>query len=310
MHNKLAMLFAIAFVGLGWSGGAFGQAGQPALRPGIAISYPSDARGSTYEVTKVDPGGTAQIVEVGPLPERQQAMMARLHRLPKAEHPEPQLTAGCYLMLVQPLVDGDTPRLFRVEVSGVGVKEWTVQLGKAGAAKLLTGDRCSLIQPQGVTPAQLRALAEVIPFTAETEESMSQTAPLQARTLANLNRIGVALRQFADVHDFWPPAFLVGPDGKPWHSWRGALASLPRAPGPVRPVRLLAALGQRKNLRLLDKMPSVFHDPIYGEKLGPFTHYAALVGSSWLVQTAFSVSGANMMKNATILPLSGSRSRT
>ena len=23
-----------------------------------------------------------------------------------------------------------------------------------------------------------------------------------------------------DAHDFWPPAVLVGPDGKPWHSWR------------------------------------------------------------------------------------------
>ncbi len=303
MRNKLGILFAFAFVAMGWPGNAFGQASQPAPRPTIAIYYPSDARGSTYEVTKVDPSGTAQVVEVGPLPESQQAMMVRLHRLPKAERPEPPLTAGCYLMLVQPLVDGDKPRLFRVEVSGKGAKEWTVQLGKAGAAKLLTGDRCSLILPHGVTPAQLRALPEVIPFTAESEKSMSRTAPLQVRTLANLNRIGVALRQFADAHEFWPPAFLVGPDGKPTHSWR---------------VLLLPYLGHRdlfeqydfsqpwdsaKNLRLLDKMPAVFHDPIYGEKLGPFTHYAALVGSSWLVHTAFSVSGATIMKNATILPL-------
>ena len=34
-----------------------------------------------------------------------------------------------------------------------------------------------------------------------------------------------------------------------------------------------------KNLRLLDKMPAVYHDPIYGNDLGHFTHYAALVGS-------------------------------
>ena len=286
-----------------WAGRAVPLARPVNQHSRAVISLPSlDALGSTYEVTKVDPGGTAQIVEIGSAPESHRRANARMHGVSVAERPDP-LTAGCYLMLVQPLIDGDKPRLFRVEVSGKGGKEWIVQLGKAGAAKLLTGDRCSLILPHGVTPAQLRALPEVIPFTAETEKSMSRTAPLQARTLANLHRIGVALRQFADVHDFWPPAFLLGPDGNPWHSWR---------------VLLLPYLGHRdlfdqydfsqpwdspKNLRLLDKTPAVFHDPIYGEKLGPFTHYAALVGSSWLVQTAFSVSGATIMKNAKILPL-------
>ena len=91
-------------------------------------------------------------------------------------------------------------------------------------------------------------------------------------------RIGLALHQFQDAHNFWPPAVLVGPDGKPWHSWR---------------VLLLPLLGHRdlfdqydfsqpwdsaKNLRLLDKMPAVFHDPIYGDKLGHFTNYAAVLG--------------------------------
>ena len=42
-----------------------------------------------------------------------------------------------------------------------------------------------------------------------------------------------------------------------------------------------------KNLRLLDKMPAVFHDPIYGEELGHFTHYAAVVGTNGVL-TAFS----------------------
>ncbi len=54
-------------------------------------------------------------------------------------------------MLVRPLVDGGEPRLFRVEVRVAGAKEWTVQLGKAGAAKLRTGDRCSLIRPRAMT---------------------------------------------------------------------------------------------------------------------------------------------------------------
>ena len=108
-----------------------------------------------------------------------------------------------------------------------------------------------------------------------------------------------------------PPAVLVGPDGKPWHSWR---------------VLLLPSLGYRdlfdqydfsqpwdsaKNLRLLDKMPAVYHDPIYGDKPGRFTHYAALVGggpgpklagSNRPVRTAFAATGVNM-KSVTIFPL-------
>ncbi len=66
-----------------------------------------------------------------------------------------------------------------------------------------------------------------------------------------------------------------------------------------------------KNLRLLDKMPPVYHDPVHGDHIGPFTHYAALVGggpgpkfagSNPPIKTAFSTSGVKM-KNVTISPL-------
>ena len=79
-------------------------------------------------------------------------------------------------MLVRPLVDGSEPTLLRVEVSVIGAKGWTVQLGEACAARVRTGDRCSMIQPQNVTAAQLRALPEVIPFTAPKETSNSRSA--------------------------------------------------------------------------------------------------------------------------------------
>ena len=59
MRNKLAILFAIAFIGLGRPGNAFGQANQPAPSSVIELPYPYEI-GSTYEVTKVDPGGTAR----------------------------------------------------------------------------------------------------------------------------------------------------------------------------------------------------------------------------------------------------------
>ena len=219
------------------------------------------------------------------------------------------LIEGLHLMLVRPLVDRDEPRLLRVEVSHAGTKEWIVQLGKTGAAVVRTGDRCSMIKSQGVTAAQLRALPEVIPFTAQKEESKSPAARSLARSLTNLSHIARAMHECMGG---LPPAVLVGPDGKPWHSWR---------------VLLLPYLGHRdvfelydfsqpwdseKNLRLLDMMPSVFHDPIYGDKPGRFTHYAALVGggpgprfagSNPPVQTAFSARAGVKLNDVTILPL-------
>ena len=96
MRNKLAILIAIAFIRLGWPGGALGQANQPATASVIELPYPYEL-GSTYEVTKVDPGGTAQIVEVGPSPEIKWATAKvepgalGLISVPKAEAAEPSL---------------------------------------------------------------------------------------------------------------------------------------------------------------------------------------------------------------------------
>ena len=56
-----------------------------------------------------------------PVDERQQAH----------DEAEAMLVEGLHLMLVQPVVDGDEPRLVRVEVSDVGAKVSSIQLGKA-----------------------------------------------------------------------------------------------------------------------------------------------------------------------------------
>ena len=88
--------------GVGGPGGAPGQADQPASTSAIWLPYPYEP-GWTYKVAKVDPGGTAQIVEVGS----------------PGKGYWPSLIEDLYLMLVQPLVDGGEPRLLRVEVSDV-----------------------------------------------------------------------------------------------------------------------------------------------------------------------------------------------
>ena len=213
----------------------------------IQLPYPTMSL-ATYEVTKVDPGGTVQIVESAPAESDWAEYQFRpvgpiIRGRPKAAEAEPLLVGGPCLMLVKPCGGGGEPRLFRIEVGVVGVKGWTLQLGKAGAAMLRIGDRRSMIRPPALTPEELdqfragdlherimafgrseqeltrdelRAFPQVIPIVAATKEKPKAPESLQqARTLANPTAVGRAIH-LCDGR----PTFLVGPDGKPWHSWR------------------------------------------------------------------------------------------
>ena len=45
-------------------------------------------------------------------------------------------------------------------------------------------------------------------------------AARQGACEGRLNQMQLALTNYHDVHGHFPPAYIVGPDGKPWHSWR------------------------------------------------------------------------------------------
>lgn len=46
-----------------------------------------------------------------------------------------------------------------------------------------------------------------------------QKAHLSASRV-KLKQIGVALHRYHDTYECFPPAYVLGPEGKPWHSWR------------------------------------------------------------------------------------------
>lgn len=77
----------------------------------------------------------------------------------------------------------------------------------------------------------------------------------------NLKQFGVALLSYHDMYGSFPPAFVVGPDGRPWHSWR--ILILPYLDGPelYEEYRFDEPWDGPNNRKLLSKMPEVFACP-------------------------------------------------
>lgn len=105
----------------------------------------------------------------------------------------------------------------------------------------------------------------------------------------NLQDLATALHNYSDAHGRFPPAVVMGPDGKTPRSWRVEI--LPfiegprRGPGPApRPYKSLYEQYKLNepwdgpnNKKLLSKMPDEFRIPTDGEK-STNTAYVAIVG--------------------------------
>ncbi len=108
----------------------------------------------------------------------------------------------------------------------------------------------------------------------------------------NLKQIAQAILGYESDHGCLPPAYVAGPDGKPWHSWR---------------VLILPYLGRKdlfdsynfkepwngsNNIKLARNMPDVFHCPNDKDANGkPTTNYLAVVGPDtvWPMNKSVSV---------------------
>ncbi|REJ72801.1 MAG: DUF1559 domain-containing protein [Planctomycetota bacterium] len=97
----------------------------------------------------------------------------------------------------------------------------------------------------------------------------------------NLKQIGVALYNYHDVFDSFPPAYTVDETGRPLHSWRVLI--LPYIDSSILYPRfdLSEPWDSEKNLPLLNEMPDLFACPSSTDghvKEETSTHYVAVVG--------------------------------
>jgi hypothetical protein len=201
---------------------------------------------------------------------------------------------GHALLVVRSAATPADVRFYRVEIreiTAVDPPAWsfTAALTPGVAAQLRAGDHALLVRPT-CTTRQLRDLPDVISLSAaeSAPPDEAREAAARARSITNLKLIGLAMNEFHASFGTYPPAVIAGPNGKPWHSWRVLLLLYLDQGELFNQYRFDEPWDGPNNIKLLDRMPEVYRDPIHGDDRGHSTHYAALVGKA----TAFPPSGA------------------
>ena len=97
---------------------------------------------------------------------------------------------------------------------------------------------------------------------------------------ANLSAIAWGIQCYIEKHGSAPPVVVLGPDGRPWHSWRILLLeSLDR--NLFTQYRMTEPWDGPQNRQLLEAIPQCYQCPNH-PRVGTdvFTHYLAVIGKS------------------------------
>jgi hypothetical protein len=173
-------------------------------------------------------------------------------------------------------------KLFRVLVSeDKGRKTATIRVAHAAAERLRPGEEIRADKTMTWIDSELKSLPDFVdvkdarkPDPAVTKEDSSLKSSLN-----NLKQIGIALHNWADIHNGrLPPAVIHGPDGKPWHSWRVLILPLLEQDNLFKLYRFDEPWDGPNNKRLLEMVVPLYRDPIHGDTRDPFTHIAAVTG--------------------------------
>jgi hypothetical protein len=108
-----------------------------------------------------------------------------------------------------------------------------------------------------------------------------RTASARAQSQNNLKQIGLALHNYHDVYNGFPPAALVDRRGKPMLSWRVLILPFIEQDALYREFKLDEPWDSEHNKKLLEMhpMPPVFALPGVTKEGEKTTHYQAFVGN-------------------------------
>lgn len=89
----------------------------------------------------------------------------------------------------------------------------------------------------------------------------SRAAARRSQAMNNLKQIGLAMHNYHDVFNSFPPAALLGSDGKTKHSWRVAILPFLDQAALYNAYKMDEPWDSENNKKVLAKMPAVFRDP-------------------------------------------------
>ncbi|HWE40033.1 MAG TPA: M56 family metallopeptidase [Isosphaeraceae bacterium] len=119
------------------------------------------------------------------------------------------------------------------------------------------------------TTARLRLASEIDPVDLILSAlPVAEEEARQSANLDNLRRIGKALNDYRAAHGRFPPAVVLGPDGKTPHSWRVELLPYLNLSEFSKEYRLDEPWDGVHNRQLVARMPDVFGGPGVGGEAG------------------------------------------
>ncbi|QDT21302.1 M56 family metallopeptidase [Gimesia chilikensis] len=105
----------------------------------------------------------------------------------------------------------------------------------------------------------------------------ARKAALRMESFNNLKRLVLAMHLYHSKYKHFPPAVVIGPDGKTPHSWRVALLPFLDQEKLYKEYRLNEPWDSEHNKQVLAKMPAVFKNPV-DNRPGHLTSYLAVTG--------------------------------
>jgi hypothetical protein len=113
------------------------------------------------------------------------------------------------------------------------------------------------------------------------KQASKNTNTLRTKSRNHLKFIALAFHNYHNVHNHFPPAAVIGPDGKTPHSWRVALLPYLGEAGLYQQYNKNEPWDSPNNKKVLAKMPGVFRHPSMGRK-STNSAYFVLTGDATL----------------------------
>ncbi len=159
------------------------------------------------------------------------------------------------------------------ETAGLALQALDAATKIIDSAKLSTNDKLVELHAEG--PGDIAAtMAIIMPAIAQARE-----AARRVQSMNNLKQIGLAMHVYADTHKSFPPAVIIGPDGKTPHSWRVAILPYIEQDALYRQYKLDEPWDSENNKKVLEQMPAVYRHPS-DDRSGFSSSYFVLTGES------------------------------